>query len=85
MIIENRDEELYSKFEYFNFNGIPIRTVYKESRNPIGADTIDPRTSTLVKRASLISPTLKDPDCEEITKEEFYLLCEQRVRESGVA
>ena len=81
MVINNRNKEDYSKFEYFDLNGLPIRVVYDGGPNPIGADTVDPKTGKLIKRASLISPTRIDPICKEITEEEFYALCEKRVRE----
>jgi hypothetical protein len=78
-VIDNRNEEEYSKFEYFNLNGLPIRTVYKDGRSPIGADTVDPASGTLVKSADLIIRTLTDPHIEEISKEEFFSLCEKMV------
>ena len=84
MVIENRNLEEHSKCEYFDFDGVPIRVVYKEDRElPIGAHIVDPETGKLIKRANLISPTEVDPHCEKISEQVFYELCEERIRQNS--
>ena len=84
-IKDNRNREEYTKAVYYRCHDTPIRLVYTDDlSHPIGADTIDPNTGILIKNATLISKVDRDPLVEEITEEEFYALCEQKMQKTMI-
>ena len=79
-IIDFRDESEFGGYEYYRVDGIPVRVVLSPDGFKVGADTVDSSTGELVRSASLISRTETDPFSDEISRDEFYALCEELVK-----
>ena len=88
MVIDNRTPGDYGHCEYHRLAhakrvDTPVRIIFDHKGREIGADTVDPKTGSLVENHILSTKVFWDPDCNEFgsTEEEFWALCEARVAE----
>lgn len=82
MIKDNRNPKEYVKYKYYRRFDLPIRNVLNKEGHVFGADILDIKTRTLVKNASLINVDFNDTYVDEITEEEFYVLCKELITKS---
>ncbi len=80
-IADCRNPEEFGGFEYFNLRGEPVRVVLNDDAFPISADGLDAATASFVRNLTYLGPVDRDPFSDEITREEFYALCEKKIRE----
>ncbi len=75
MIIDPFNNGDVGRFEYYRKFDKPIRLVFDENGDVLGTNTLNPETGELII-AALIAEVDTNPHVEEITKVEFYKLCE---------
>ncbi len=77
----NRDEfgeyRYYKRLDFYNGFDFPIRVVFDHEGSAMGADYLNPEKGELVRSASLISETEISAIVDQITKDEFYDLCDE--------
>ncbi len=80
MIVDHRNEEDSAGYEYYSLRGRPVRTVLNDDGNFISADVLNSETGELCRDVTMMSRVETDPLCDEISKDEFYTLCEEWIK-----
>ncbi len=80
-IVDYRSEDEGAGYEYYDLRGYPVRTVLGDDGDTISADALDSETGELLRDVTMMSQVETDPLSEQISKEEFYTLCEALVSE----
>lgn len=75
MVVDNRSRDDVSEFLYYNLRGAPVRVALNKEGNPFDAESYDPQTDSLTRDITLLSKVETDPYSDEITEQDFLVLC----------
>ncbi len=75
MTMDKQQDDAYSYRYYIEAGRTPIRTVYNDKNQRIGAQGFEPKTGAFFIDNGLLS-NIRSADVDEVPEDKFYALCQ---------